>query len=343
MALLLVVYTLNACSCQLAARAAYVDVREGVQVGCVMMLAGLALPLCCIGMCIAWKSPSPNQGITIRNALVVVYGMGCFMFVSVYCFAGLTIAPVFWFIVGTSTLAIDDALVYNDRTNPRLPSYICIAACISACAFLLNLSEHNTFSFLDSVDRGDWFVICMGILFPISIPCVMHTLRSSGCSSTQIILQSVQLATPCAVLIATWVLFHDCKRADISDEMIGNSQGNETYHSSVAPFHPPSMHSEYWAYQMGPIPTGIIVLAVPLTMIPTLVLTVRTILENNTLDVICMMTVVFAGKHVINAAISPSTGPSVIAAGMALAVRLYGLSIQSLTARTTMYMAAGDS
>ena len=88
---------------------------------------------------------------------------------------------------------------------------------------------------------------------------------------------------------------------------------------------------------------GIIVLAVPLTMTPTLVLTVRTILENNTLDVICMMTVVFAGKHVINAPESPSTGPSIIAAGLALAVRLYGLSIQPFTGRTTVYMAAGYS
>ena len=76
---------------------------------------------------------------------------------------------------------------------------------------------------------------------------------------------------------------------------------------------------------------------IPFTMVPAIFLTLQAILDYMVLDVICVMAVMAASKHMLLSPTSYSSGPALIAALLALGGRLYVLSHTNIEKPLTLY------
>ena len=76
---------------------------------------------------------------------------------------------------------------------------------------------------------------------------------------------------------------------------------------------------------------------IPFTMVPAIFLTLQAILDYMVLDVICVMAVMAASKHMLLSPTSYSSGLALIAALLALGGRLYVLSHTNIEKQLTRY------
>ena len=430
--MLLLAYALNTLVIKWAAVDDYFDVVEALRLACLVVIF-LVGPLCCLLAHMPCMKDDWQQGESISlSSLQVfkwVYGMGFFLLTLVYSLMGLAIAPLFWYTVGLAGLAVDDT-VLRLRAGGRINLFniLSLGSAVVSVLFLLAFSQHSTMNFREEVDKGDWFTICSGIIFPISAPLFAYSVRFPGWHTYKQIVHYTHIGVPSAILLAVSVISAtqlrvqpQCSNAthrlwrELTNEA-DNSTLNYTWahdtsgrfvatHANfntswppraVNPTEPemepvaePKMEPEM--EPAGPVepeaepgpgtePAGPVaepytvpvelveesdpepepnselrastqnfinitdstpepatpgphkhihwyrVILLPLTMVPAIILTIRTILDCVVLDIMCVTVLTAAAKHLAVNPASAASEPALIFAGLALGFRLLMLT-----------------
>ena len=215
---LMLVFAGNALLCHRSVSPSYVDVMAGIRCTCMVVICASAY-LCvgswcarrgagCAPGCFARAPPArvPEIPLSMRNVLLYVYGTGTWLFVCTYCCMGTNLAPVFWYMIGMAGVAVDDAMVRRrEPVRSRCLTAFTLLCTTLAGLLLLLLSPHSTFSFREAVDRGDWFVIAAGVVFPVTTPFVTYAIRSPARTSQHAVMQYMQYGTPYALILAATI------------------------------------------------------------------------------------------------------------------------------------------
>ena len=361
-------YVCNALVSQWVVGFTYLDILEALNLGCRAMIFFL-IPLWATGFILSngqvsgERRSSSSPILSTRNVILFVHGVGFFMFVSIFCLLGFAITPIFWYTLGLAALAIDDSILGNRSGTYPFLKWITVKVAAMSLFVLAMMSKHSQLSLHEAIDRGDWMLISVGIVFPIVSPIIPYCIRLRGGYSARQLVSYMQLGVPTLVLLASAVILiipldsafphqkeHQTRRILWTPHVPLNGS-NVSYISTPAPFHVHKANLSNSTNATNVISTGtldtppnstvsalngteetplsartISVMWLPFTLFPVVYFTFRAMLEYNTLDVMCVNSVVTAGKHMFLHPHCAAAGPAVLLAAIALALRLVSLT-----------------
>ena len=359
-------YACNALVSQWVVGFSYLDILDALNLGCRAMIlfviplwaTGFILSN---GHVSSDRRSSSSPILSARNVVLFVHGVGVFMFVSIFCLLGLAITPIFWYTLGLAALAIDDSILGNRSGSYPFLKWVTVKLAAMSLFVLVVLSKHSQLSLQEAIDRGDWMLISVGILLPIVFPVVPYFIRLRGGYTARQLVNYMQLGVPTLVLLASAVIMiipldsafpHQEGRRLLWAPHVSPNGSNVSYISTPAPFHVHQGNLSYSASNVleTPVPvlnssmflplvnstvsaldgtwgirTGL-VMCLPFTLFPVVFFTFKAMLEYNTLDVMCVNSVVTAGKHMLLHPHCTVAGPAIILAAIALALRLFSLA-----------------
>ena len=358
-------YACNALVSQWVVGFSYLDILEALNLGCRAMIL-FVIPLWATGFILSNghvssdRRSSSSPILSTRNVVLFVHGVGVFMFVSIFCLLGLAITPIFWYTLGLAALAIDDSILGNRSGSYPFLKWITVKLAAMALFVLVMLSKHSQLSLHEAIDRGDWMLISVGILLPIVFPIIPYCLRLRGGYTARQLVSYMQLGVPTLVLLASAVIMiipldsaFPHQEGSSTRRLLSRNGSNVSYISTPAPFHVHQGNLSYSASNVLETPLTVLnssiflpwvnsstvsaldgtwgistvsVICLPFTLFPVVFFTFKAMLEYNTLDVMCVNSVVTAGKHMLLHPHCTVAGPAIILAAIALALRLFSLA-----------------
>jgi hypothetical protein len=356
MAILMFSFSINALVCQSVLHNTHINILQCLRVTCFSMI-WMGLPLAGMSIILNWKKEDKPLGysrseFTVRSVMIFVYGMGFFLFASIFSLIGLALSPLVWYGLGMAGLAIDDSIIGQRGSKYPVSKWVSVGAATLALFLLWGVSQHSGFSLIEAVDKGDWMVIIVAVILPLLVPMVPYFIRNRGVHSTQQVVQYMTFGYPTLLVLAIAMIFLvpldttlllESHTRGLSESKTPTLEGNHTnasgYISTHADFVTPNVtnasqnlirfdqykHHTPSPSQHTPDPPYIEIF-IPFTIFGVILVTLRCILDHATLDVVCVNAIVTTIKHLMIHPECPAAGPAALIAAAALTARIINLT-----------------
>ncbi len=151
---------------------------------------------------VVWGVPR----LTLQNVWILVYGVGCILFIAGYCILGLQPVCLACFGLAASILSVDELVCPRENIGKLYISARCAALLAGLVSLLLVSLDLFNSMFMSFVQNLDFYSLLFGLCFPFVAQFLMVAVRDSRHYTLGSILEVCEFGLPFTVFLAVYHL-----------------------------------------------------------------------------------------------------------------------------------------
>lgn len=314
----------------------------------VLLMSGFLLIRACWAKHTGQDKPVKHDRMSLCNILTHAYLMGAFIFVSMYCLLGESRDATKTFFISLSIISVEDVFVHTaDRTIRRSMLFLIAILCAVSAGTIQGPTE-----FVEAFSEQRWFAIVFGWILPCVVPILFTLIRKRRYYSSVTVREFLHFGMPFAAMLACLSLVSidlvrhsyespapSAHRRSLANATLKIPPANHTHPPKKQ--HATHPHANFSlaanasaSHETPPAQVAVTRLvsapdvAIPLLsllMLPMICTVIDKCLLYNTVDIVCVATVVWAFKTLEENSGLPSalTVISFVSASVGFCFRIY--------------------